>query len=784
MSDPADSPAPRSEDAEGRAASGEAPPEPPRPETPMEDSRPEAAEEPSAPAPAEPVREEPARAEPEPARAEQSQPEPARAEPSQPEPALAAGASPSAQAASPQHRYPQRPPYQQAQQAAYYRQAAAPPVLLPPNPRWHRPDSVPKQAVVLMAFVVAAFGAWTALHSDGVGIGLALTGIAMVALPLAAGDRSDLVPRLPGAALVAALWSVAAIRDAGWVVILCSAAAFLLTPLVLAPQRRFGGTLLTLLAGWLEGLAETFKWARRHRRDKDGRDPATVRNLWVALVTAVLLLVFGGLFAAADSTFADLIARLLPEVDPLEFFLRLLLAAVLFPLVLLWTYTAVAKPSFDSETSGPGRTVSRFELAVPLGALNLLFAAFIAVQLRVYLGGEGYVRETVGLTFAEYARQGFWQLSVVAVLSLAVIAIAAWLAPKRAKADRWTARVLLGMLCVLSMVVSASALLRMHTYFEAFGLTRMRIWVFTVEIWLAILFALVIVCCWKLRATWLPRAVLASGGLTLLGLAAVNPDALIARYNLEHDRKLDLDYLEGLSADAVPELSDDHACAVAGMEYRWKDREPLAWNWGVQRAMEAAEDADGASCRSHSSDLGLDGHEEDRPSGTAEPSASEEFFTVESCDAYDLTSAAELFGTSATGDYGLEADDSSQFVNSPSPDYADGWYLQCGYYGPGGRYLLVEVTQWESATVAVDSVRDRRASYEASGGAEAIDDLGSETVEGFTAWYESPRTHYYVVAYEELEIVVRLMESAVDASAAAVGADLADQTYERYLEFS
>ena len=111
-------------------------------------------------------------------------------------------------------------------------------------------------------------------------------------------------------------------------------------------------------------------------------------------------------------------------------------------------------------------------------------------------------------------------MSFVAALSLAVIAVAAWLAPKREQADRWTARILLGSLCILSMVVIASALFRMYTYSEKFGLTRMRVWIFTVEIWLAVLFALVVVCCWKLRASWLPRAVLASGALALLGLAA------------------------------------------------------------------------------------------------------------------------------------------------------------------------------------------------------------------------------------------------------------------------
>lgn len=741
----------------------------------MEDSRPEAHDA-SGPAQAEPV---PNGSEhPTPPQALPPMQPPEAAVPPQPVAAAMAPAGP--RAASPRyHQHP--PPYlQQQQPGPYYQVPPPPPRVLPPNPRWHRPESIPMQAVVIMAVAVALFGSWAAFPGDGVGIGLALTGIAMVAVPLAAGSREDLVPRLPGAVLVAALWSVAAIRDAGWVVFLCSFAAFALTPLALAPQRRFSGTAVTLFMGWLEGLAESFRWARRSRRDKDGRSPSTVRNMWVALVTAGLLVVFGGLFAAADSTFADLIAGLLPEVSPFEFVGRLFLAAFLFPLVLLWIYTAVAKPVFDSHRQGEHRVVSRFELAVPLGALNLLFAAFIAVQLRVFLGGEDYVMETAGLTFADYARRGFWQLSFVAALSLAVIAVAAWLAPKREQADRWTARILLGSLCILSMVVIASALFRMYTYSEKFGLTRMRVWIFTVEIWLAVLFALVVVCCWKLRASWLPRAVLASGALALLGLAAANPDALIARYNIDHDHKLDLAYLRGLSDDAVPEFAalseEDRECVLNTSWSEFDDeQELLAWNLGYERSKE------------------LNGRDDDDDRSTAcedwtydyqsEPAANG-FFHWDTCAMYDLGGVDELFGISASGDYGVVPDDSAQYAQELDPTQGAERVLQCGYYGPGTAYLTIEAFEWPSVSAAVDGVEAMQVEQE-SGGLYTVTDLDGETTAGYTAWLESDSSAYeYAVAIDELVVVVSLSDTPVGEGAETVGQDLSDQTYELYLSLA
>ena len=55
----------------------------------------------------------------------------------------------------------------------------------------------------------------------------------------------------------------------------------------------------------------------------------------------------------------------------------------------------------------------------------LLFALFVAVQLRVLFGGAAYVQRTTGLGYGEYARQGFVQLLAVAALTLTVIGVAA-----------------------------------------------------------------------------------------------------------------------------------------------------------------------------------------------------------------------------------------------------------------------------------------------------------------------------------------------------------------------
>ncbi len=65
--------------------------------------------------------------------------------------------------------------------------------------------------------------------------------------------------------------------------------------------------------------------------------------------------------------------------------------------------------------------LSPWEWALPLVLLDALFLAFVAVQIFVLFGGHDHVLRTAGLTYAEYAHQGFWQLVAVAVLTLAVV---------------------------------------------------------------------------------------------------------------------------------------------------------------------------------------------------------------------------------------------------------------------------------------------------------------------------------------------------------------------------
>ncbi|MGQ5260616.1 DUF4153 domain-containing protein [Micromonospora sp. ZYX-F-536] len=364
------------------------------------------------------------------------------------------------------------------------------------------------------------------------------------------------VAQVAWAAATVALVAVGSVRAAGWLFVLCLIAAAVTATLAVTGGRSPFGM---LLAATLPPAA-TFRalpWAVRGLRRTRSAGPGVGRILTSLAVSAGLLTLFGLLFSSADAVFADLLSGLLPDISPagvLGWLVRLLLIGTG---LLGCAYLVSRPPDLEGLRAAPTRPAHRLEWILPLALLDALFAAFVLVQLTMFFGGAGHVLRTAWLTYAQYARGGFWQLLAVTALTLLVIAVAARRAPRATRADRLVVRTLLGTLTVLSLVVVASALYRMQVYADAYGATRLRLVVATVELWLGLLFVLVGVAVVRLRADWLPRLVVGTAVLALLGLALVNPDRLIADRNVDRyleTGRLDVGYVSRLSADAVPAL--------------------------------------------------------------------------------------------------------------------------------------------------------------------------------------------------------------------------------------
>lgn len=428
------------------------------------------------------------------------------------------------------------------------------------------------------------------------------------------GDHGERAWRVAAAAAGLLLVAVAAVRAAEWLVALCLCTAFLLGSYALTGGRSWRAVAFGAVAlPWASArrLREVTVGARTARERPAEKRPARERpagertagdqSAWRPLVGLGvgigLLVVFGALLRSADPVFAERLRQWTPSLSLPEV-VRATVAFVLTVTVALgaaYAATTRRRPR-TSPADTVGRRLRRPDWAIPLALLNLLFGAFVWVQLTVLFAGHGYVLRPGGPDYAVYARNGFGQLLAVTALTLAVVAVVARWAGRSDPTERLLLRVLGGVLCAFTLVIVASALRRMGLLADAYGFTRNRLIADAVELWLGIVFVLLLVAGVRLRAAWLPRAVVAAGVVVLIGLAALNPDAYIARSvveRLDKDGYLDSAYLSHLSPDAVAAIDrlpePARSCALRAHRERLRHRTPAReWNAGRERARSLA----------------------------------------------------------------------------------------------------------------------------------------------------------------------------------------------------
>jgi hypothetical protein len=194
------------------------------------------------------------------------------------------------------------------------------------------------------------------------------------------------------------------------------------------------------------------------------------------------------------------------------------------------------------------------ETATVLAAVDGLFGVFVVIQFAYLFGGRETL-DVVGLTYAEYARRGFFELLAVAAIALPLVVGLDWLGRRDTPRQRRAFQALGGAMVLLTLVILGSAMLRMMLYEDAYGYTHLRLYSHAFMIWLAALCLLFLAALARERRQWLTFGVLVSLLVGLGGLNLLNPDRFIAEQNLrryEAGRSLDARHLNDLSADATP----------------------------------------------------------------------------------------------------------------------------------------------------------------------------------------------------------------------------------------
>jgi hypothetical protein len=276
------------------------------------------------------------------------------------------------------------------------------------------------------------------------------------------------------------------------------------------------------------------------------------------VIALPFLLIFGTLFASADPLFNALLDNILQSEKIPQYLGKFIRDFIVFFYFLgagaaIITRALIARHNEAKEASLPDRTIITTFLAV----LNLLFLVFLVFQFAYFFGGEDVVK-AYDLSYAEYARQGFYQLVWAAGLVFAL----AWALYRMTGLAQWLTRELTLLLILQTGVVLVSAVSRLLLYIGAYGLTVSRWWAMAIILLIAAVligvlcsaFAKVPYTQW-VKATCL-AALFAFGGLLLINVEGQVVGENGKRFLSGKTAQLDLIYLTGLSSDAVPALMD------------------------------------------------------------------------------------------------------------------------------------------------------------------------------------------------------------------------------------
>lgn len=323
--------------------------------------------------------------------------------------------------------------------------------------------------------------------------------------------------------------------------------------------------------------------------------PSALR-LFVIVVPPVLILLL--LLSSGDVVFRARVEAFIETITGVELtgFVRGLCITLFAGLPAAGALVMTTRRRDGVQHTEPRRFLRAFEAFALLGSLTSLLLVF-GISSTPCAMAPASCELPAGVTYADAAHEGFFQL-LFAALGILVLLMAL---PARVQLAEKKQQVAFTALCTALVLATfpmvSSGVARLWRYETTYGLTVLRLLAY------AGLFLVTAVLAWRALTLWAFERGFVGGALalfttTMLGLAALSPDAFIARRNLDMARP-DLGYLLRLSDEAMvplaeyvetidePELRDAMRSELRGRFLALPHTGGLEWNPARARAERA-----------------------------------------------------------------------------------------------------------------------------------------------------------------------------------------------------
>ena len=319
---------------------------------------------------------------------------------------------------------------------------------------------------------------------------------------------------------------------------------------------KYLGSIIQVCMMAIGEVSTPFHDAAWYIKNKLGKKNSKYLYLLIGIgITIPVFIVVFVLLTSADAVFREWANHMVEDIDGWDLYL----AGLMFLFMTFMSYCLVVyigKKTLKEEVNESRKLEPLIGIPVA-SVLSLLYLVFSGIQIVYLFMGNMQLPE--GYTYAEYAREGFFQLLAVSIINLVIVLIGlCYFKPSK------VLKVVLTIMSFCTFIMIASSAMRMVIYIQYYYLTFLRIFVLWSLAVLTLIFAGVIAYIIK-KSFPLFRYSLVVFTCCYIAFSFSHPDYWIAKVNLagaeatrneffKGEAYDDYYFLSELNADAAPVL--------------------------------------------------------------------------------------------------------------------------------------------------------------------------------------------------------------------------------------
>jgi hypothetical protein len=297
----------------------------------------------------------------------------------------------------------------------------------------------------------------------------------------------------------------------------------------------FSNLVVEPLSTWIRGIESGFKEIGIFKPKSAIKSNITGAVIRGVFITFPIIGVFSVLLSLSDTNFAQILGDTIMSFTRYFSFVGLVrLGFILGTTILIYGLGFILKSNKESKkepTVSKSNEVINWESVILFSSIILLFGSYIILQASYLIGGKSFIAKIDG-TYAEFAKRGFFELSIITILIFGIVLTTDYIINKtRIKSKIFSA--LAAIIITQTFILLLSAWSKLALYIQGYGYTNLRLYT---QVWI-ICMGLSFILLFVRELNFLKPNIFSNGvfviflsGLIVLNI--INPEYTIAKYNL------------------------------------------------------------------------------------------------------------------------------------------------------------------------------------------------------------------------------------------------------------